>query len=99
MEPVARPAAGGVRDLGAGETGRIGIRVLDLGTFQVVSDIETGIAAEALGWLEPDRLAAFLQSGDVVVVDPLSGQELSREALGAVSCPFAPPHAATPVGS
>ena len=81
-----------------GENGRIGIRVIDLGTFRVVRDIETGIAAEALGWIAPDRLVAFLQSGEVVVVDPRSGAELSRDGLGAISCPFAPPHAVTPVG-
>jgi hypothetical protein len=81
-----------------GENGRIGIRVIDLGTFQVVRDIDTGIAAEALGWIAPDRLVAFLQSGEVAVVDPHSGVELSRDGLGAISCPFAPPHAVTPVG-
>jgi hypothetical protein len=82
----------------SGEEGRIGIRVIDLETFQVVKDIETGIAAEALGWLAPDRLAAYLQSGEVVVVDPRSGDEIAREALGAVSCPFAPQNAVTPLG-
>jgi hypothetical protein len=96
LSPDHRLAAFGIS--APGETGRIGIRVLDLGTFQVVRDIETGIAAEALGWIAPDRLVAFLQSGEVVVVDPRSGRELSRESLGAISCPFAPPHAVTPVG-
>ena len=96
MSPDRRLMAFGIS--APGGNGRIGIRVLDLGTFQVVRDITTGIAAEALGWIAPDRLAAFLQSGEVVVVDPRSGEELSREALGAISCPFAPPHAVTPLG-
>ena len=96
LSPDHRLAAFGIS--APGETGRIGIRVLDLGTFQVVRDIETGIAAEALGWIAPDRLVAFLQSGEVVVVDPRSERELSRDSLGAVSCPFGPPHAVTPVG-
>jgi hypothetical protein len=81
-----------------GENGRIGIRVIDRSTLQSVTDIETGIAAEALGWLERDRLAGFLQSGEAVVVDPGSGLEFGREALGAISCPFAPPNAVTPLG-
>jgi len=81
------------------ETGGIGIRVIDRATLQTVRDIDTGIAAEALGWLQPNRLAAFLQSGEVVVVDPgSSSQELGREALGAISCPFAPPNAVTALG-
>ena len=81
-----------------GTSGRIGIRVIDLGTLMVVRDIEAGIVAEAVGWIAPDRLAAFLQSGAVIVVDPRSGQELARESLGAVSCPYAPPSAVTPLG-
>jgi hypothetical protein len=42
-----------------GESGRLGIRVIDLGTCHVVRDIEAGIAAEADGWIAPERLAAF----------------------------------------
>ena len=73
--------------------------MLDLGTFEVVKDIETGIAAEALGWIAPDRLVAFLLSGEVVVVDPRSGQRGgTRESLGGTSCPFNPPSAVTPLG-
>jgi hypothetical protein len=45
LSPDRRLAAFGIS--APGETGRIGIRVLDLGTFQVVKDIETGIAGGA----------------------------------------------------
>jgi hypothetical protein len=95
LSPDRRLAAFGIS--APGETGRIGIRVLDLGTFAVVRDIETGIAAEAVGWVAPDRLVAYLQSGEVVVVDPRGGQELARQALG-LSCPSTPPNAVTPLG-
>ena len=95
VSPDGRLAAFGIS--APGETARIGIRVLDLGTFQVVKDIAVGIAADAVGWVEPDRLVAFLQSGELVVVDP-GGQELARRPLGAVTCPSTPPNAVTPLG-
>jgi hypothetical protein len=81
-----------------GEGGRVGVRVIDLGSLQTVNDLELGIAAEAVGWLAPRRLVAFLQSGEVVVVDPLGDAERARAALGAVSCPFGTPNAVTPLG-
>jgi hypothetical protein len=80
-----------------GESGRIGVRILDLATLRTVKDHELGIAAEAVGWLRRDRLAAFLQSGEVVVLDPLSGDEIVRELLGAPSCPW-PANAVTSLG-
>jgi hypothetical protein len=96
VSPDGRMAAFGIS--APGETGRIGIRVIDLETLQVVRDHEVGIVAEAVGWLTPHRLVAFLQSGEVVVVDPVSGEEHARRALGAVSCPFGVPNAVTRAG-
>jgi hypothetical protein len=96
VSPDGRMAAFGIS--AAGRRIGIGIRVIDLATLRTVKDLEVGIVAEAVGWLAPDRLAAFLQSGEVVVVDPLSGREVSRKALGAISCPFAPPSAVTRAG-
>jgi hypothetical protein len=95
LSPDRRLAAFGIS--APGRQRRIGIRVIDLGTFLVVRDIEAGIVAEAVGWIAPDRLAAFLQSGELVVVDPRGGQELARQALG-LSCPSAVPDAVTPLG-
>lgn len=96
VSPDGRMAAFGIS--APGEAGRIGVRVIDLGTLQVVADVEVGIAAEAVGWLASDRVVAFLQSGEVVVVDPLSGEEHARRALGAISCPFGVPNAVTRAG-
>jgi hypothetical protein len=96
VSPDGRMAAFGIS--APGETGGIGIRVIDLATLLVVRDHEVGIVAEAVGWLTPDRLVAFLQSGEVVVVDPVSGEEHARRALGAVSCPFGVPNAVTRAG-
>ena len=64
-----------------GPTARVGIRVVDLAGMRVLRNIETGIAATALAWLAPDRLAAVLLSGDVVVVDPTSGATIRRWEL------------------
>jgi hypothetical protein len=58
--------------------GRIGIYIVDLGAMKLLQEIETGIAAEALGWLAPLRLVAGLQRGGTVVVDPLTGRILRR---------------------
>jgi hypothetical protein len=63
--------------------------IVDLKAMKVVQEVETGIAAEALGWLTPRFLVAGLleplvsgggvpQQGGVVVVDPLTGKILRR---------------------
>jgi hypothetical protein len=96
VSPDGRMAAFGVS--APGENARIGIRVIDLATLRTVKDHEVGIVAEAVGWVAPDRLVAFLQSGEVVVVDPVTGEEYARRALGAVSCPFGVPNAVTRAG-
>ena len=61
-----------------GDRGRVGIRIVDVRRMTAVRDISTGVAAEALGWLAPRRLAAVLQSGEAIVVDPMSGAILRR---------------------
>jgi hypothetical protein len=64
-----------------GERGRIGIRIIDVQRMTVVRDISTGVAAEALGWLAPRRLAALLQSGELVVLDPATGAILRHRQV------------------
>lgn len=64
-----------------GDRGRIGIRIVDVQRMAAVRDISTGVAAEALGWLAPRRLAALLQSGELVVLDPATGAILRHEKL------------------
>ncbi len=59
-------------------SGRAGIRIFDLARMRVRKDVVTGIAAEALAWLTPDRLVAALQSGEVVMVHPPSGEVVQR---------------------
>jgi hypothetical protein len=94
--PDGRMAAFGIS--APGEEARIGVRVIDLGTLRTIKDLELGIVAERVGWIAPDRLVAYLQTGELVVIDPLSGEELTRQALGATSCPDSVPSAVTPVG-
>jgi hypothetical protein len=65
---VSRPA----RD------GRVGVRIVDVARMRVRTDVLTGVAAEALAWLAPDRLVAVLQSGEVVVIDPALGEVVRR---------------------
>lgn len=70
---VSRPAPGG----------RVGVRIVDVDRMRVRADVVTGIAAEALAWLAPDRLVAVLQSGEVVVIDPALGEVVRRWDLSA----------------
>jgi hypothetical protein len=61
-----------------GRKGRIGILIIDLRAMRVVRRVETGIAAQALGWLAPRRVVASLQTGGTVLVDPRTGKVLRR---------------------
>lgn len=62
--------------------GRVGVRIVDVARMRVVRDVSTGIAAQAIGWLGPRKLVALLQSGEVNVIDPVTGDVLHRRALG-----------------
>jgi len=73
-----------------------GICIVDLASMRIVEDIDAPIAAEAVGWVSGRRVVAVLQSGEVVVANPetgetLPGHDLSAEVLG-------PTSAATPNG-
>lgn len=96
VSPDGRLAAFGIS--APGRTARVGLRVVDLATLQTIRDHEVGSVAEAIGWLAADRLVAFLQTGELVVVDPETGEEHARQTVGAVSCPFAVPNAVTDAG-
>jgi hypothetical protein len=56
-----------------GTGARIGIRILDRATLETVQDVETGIVAEAVGWLSRERVGGILQSGEAVVADAVTG--------------------------
>jgi hypothetical protein len=71
---------GGQVALGTGGQG-LGVHVVDVARMRVSRAVRTGIAAEALGWLEPRRLVAALQSGQLVVIDPRSGRVLHRRSI------------------
>jgi hypothetical protein len=58
----------------SGENKRTGILIVALDSMRVVQKIETGIAAETLAWLAPRALAAILQRGGTVLVNPLTAK-------------------------
>jgi hypothetical protein len=58
--------------------GRIGVVIVDLDSMKVMREVETGIAASALGWLAPRRLVASLLRGGTVLIDPVTGRILRR---------------------
>jgi hypothetical protein len=47
---------------------------VDLQRKVIRHDVSTGIAAEALAWVLPNRLIGGLQNGDVLTVDTSGGQ-------------------------
>jgi DNA-binding beta-propeller fold protein YncE len=59
-----------------GVRGRIGLWIVDPQTLSVLHAVPTGIAAEQVAF--PGVVAALLQNGDLVVVDPKSGRITAR---------------------
>jgi hypothetical protein len=91
-EPHARPVfapdgerfAIGLSKAGADSTTRIGLWIVDPDRMTVVHEVHTGIAAEAVVY--PGVVAALLQSGELLIVDPKSGSIRSRRGVGYSSC-------------
>jgi hypothetical protein len=82
-----------------GTSARIGIRILDRATLETVRDVETGIVAEAVGWLSRERVGGILQSGEAVVADAVSGEVVARQAVPTMlECLYGAPTAVTPLG-
>jgi hypothetical protein len=57
---------------------RIGIYIVDLETMKLVGELQTGVAAVAVEWLGPRLLAAALQRGGTVFLDPRTGRIVRR---------------------
>jgi hypothetical protein len=66
-----------------GQRGRIGLWIVDAAKLRVVHQVSTGIAAEAVAF--PGVVAALLQGGELVIVDPATGQITARRRTGADS--------------
>lgn len=64
----------------AGKTARIGVRIVNVVDWTTELDVETGIAAEGVGWLTERRLVAALLRGGIVLIDPVTGALLRRWA-------------------
>lgn len=61
--------------------------------------METGIVAEAVGWLSRERVGGILQTGEAVVVDAGSGEVVARQAVPVMpECLYGAPTAVTPLG-
>jgi hypothetical protein len=78
LSPDGSRLALGISASAERHTGRIGVMVVELRRLTIVARIETGIAAEALGWLKPRRLAVGLLDGRVMLADPLTGKIVRR---------------------
>jgi len=65
--------------LGIGGATR-GIHIIDLAGMRESKVLDVGAAA-TLGWLEAPRIAAVLQSGQAVVVDPDTGRTLYSHTI------------------
>ena len=65
-----------------GVRGRIGVRIVELGSWTTELDVETGIAAAGLAWLTDRRLVAALLDRSIVLLDPVNGAVVERWAGG-----------------
>jgi hypothetical protein len=95
LSPTANRFAMGVSanpSPGAGPGGRVGLWIVDPSRMEVEHAVQTGIAAEVVAF--PGVVAALLQNGRLVTVDPRTGSITGRHTVGYSSC--APPavHAA-----
>lgn len=62
------------RVLAVGTFARTGVRLIDPASLAITRDIPLPVAAVALGWVSPERIAVLLQRGGVVVIDADSGR-------------------------
>jgi len=85
MGPGARRFAIGVSSPGEPDIpetgrGRVGLWVVDVTAMRIKRQIRTGIAAGSVVF--PGKVAAVLQNGALVVVDPDSGRIIRRRQVG-----------------
>ena len=80
LSPDGSRVALGISALG--ETARVGVRIVELGSWTAQLDVETGIAAAGVAWLTDRRLAAALLDGGIVLLDPVTGAVVDRWATG-----------------
>ena len=74
---VSHPGTDGIPTTGQG---RVGLWIVDAGAMRLERQIRTGIAAEAVVY--PGKVAAILQDGKLLVVDPGNGRIVSRRQIG-----------------
>ena len=85
MQPGAKRFAIGVSSSGepgipTSGQGRVGLWIVDAEAMRVERQIRAGIAAESVVF--PGMVAAVLQDGALIVVDPNSGRIVSRRRVG-----------------
>lgn len=68
------------RQLAVGTFGRTGVRFIDPVKLTITRDVPLPVAAVALGWIDPGRVAVLLQRDGVVVVDARRGRIVRRWA-------------------
>lgn len=69
------------RQLAVGTFGRTGVRLIDPVALTITRDVPLPVAAQALGWVAPGRVAVLLQRGGVVLVDARRGRIVRRWPL------------------
>jgi hypothetical protein len=77
--------------------GQVGAEIVDTRTLEITGRVSTGVAAEALAWLEPRRVAALLQGHTAVLIDPARASVIRRVLIrsGRQCGESHPPSAAT----
>jgi hypothetical protein len=64
-----------------GQRSRVGLWIVDPATMRPVREVSTGIAADFVAY--PGVVAALLQGGELVIVDPDTGEITARHRTGA----------------
>jgi hypothetical protein len=96
LSPDGDRLALGVSESAATSGPRVGLWIVAPDTMRVVHRVGTGIAAEAVAY--PGVVAALLQNGVLVTVDPRTGGIVRRKRLGTEAC-FPHPAASYPGGA
>jgi hypothetical protein len=76
-------------------TSRVGIRIIDVASRQILGDVRLGGFASRLAWFEPRRLVA-LQGSRSLVVDPLTRTIVKSRSVSGSGCGGEPPWGRTP---
>ena len=68
-------------------TRRVGVRMVDVATRQIVGDVRLGVYAQSVAWLEPDRIVALRSGGgSAALIDPVARTVVGSRRVPTSGC-------------